>query len=99
MAQSDPSDREALAGLVERVTYQKRFCVVRINRAFGTLFGTSHGFHPTALVVHCRWYIPSAAASARVHPARLPCASSRLARAKVAANMITVRITLTLWTV
>jgi hypothetical protein len=39
-----------------------------------------------ALVVHCRLYIASASASARVHPARLPRASSRLARAKVAAN-------------
>ena len=36
---------------------------------------------------HRRLYIRSAAASARVHPARFPCASSRLARAKVAANV------------
>jgi hypothetical protein len=39
-----------------------------------------------ALVDHRRLYIRLAAASARVHPARFPCASSRLARAKVAAN-------------
>jgi hypothetical protein len=35
---------------------------------------------------HRRLYIRSAAASARLHPARFPCASSRRARAKVAAN-------------
>jgi hypothetical protein len=39
-----------------------------------------------ALIVHCRLYISLAVASARLHPARLPCASSRLARARVAAN-------------
>src|SRR5262245_16290712 len=33
-------------------------------------------------------YMRLAAASARVHPARLPCASRRLARAKVAANVV-----------
>src|SRR4029077_199492 len=38
------------------------------------------------LVDHHRLYIRLAAASARVHPARFPCASSRLARARVAAN-------------
>ena len=44
-----------------------------------------------ALVVHCRLYISLATASARVHPARLPRASSRLARAKVAAKFACAR--------
>ena len=44
-----------------------------------------------ALVVHCRLYISLATASARVHPARLPRASRRLARAKVAAKFACAR--------
>src|SRR5262245_8105945 len=36
-------------------------------------------------------YMRLAAASARVHPARFPCASRRLARAKVAANVAFAR--------
>ena len=48
----------------------------------GTRFGTGH-----VLADHHRLYIRLAAARARVHPARFPCASSRLARAKVAANV------------
>jgi hypothetical protein len=41
---------------------------------------------PSQTLGHYKLYIRLAAASARVHPARFPCASSRLARAKVAAN-------------
>ena len=52
----------------------------------GTRFGTGH-----VLADHHRLYIRLAAASARVHPARFPCASSRLARAKVAANVAFAR--------
>src|SRR5262249_39219502 len=37
-------------------------------------------------IAHCRLYMRLAAVRARVHPARLPCASSRLARAMVALN-------------
>jgi hypothetical protein len=43
------------------------------------------------LIVHCRLYISLATASARVHPARSPCASSRLARARVVANCARAR--------
>ncbi len=57
----------------------------------GALFGTSHDLQLPRLVVHYRLYIALAALSARVHPARLPRASSRLARAKVAANFACAR--------
>jgi hypothetical protein len=42
-------------------------------------------------VVHCRLYMSLATASARVHPAPLPRASSRLARAKAAAKFACAR--------
>ena len=59
------------------------FPELRLERA--TIF-TRH-----ALVVHCRLYISLATASARVHPARLPRASRRLARARVAAKFACAR--------
>src|SRR5262249_12459301 len=42
-------------------------------------------------IAHCRLYMRLAAVSARVQPARFPCASSRLARAMVAANVACAR--------
>ena len=48
-------------------------------------------FYPLRAYDHYRLYIALAAASARVHPARFPRASSRLARAKVAANFACAR--------
>ena len=48
-------------------------------------------FHPQRTYHHYRLYIAFAAASARVHPARFPRASSRLARAKVATNFAFAR--------
>ena len=48
-------------------------------------------FTRDAPIVHCRLYMFLAAESARVHPARLPRASSRLARAKVTAKIACAR--------
>ena len=48
-------------------------------------------FYPLRAYDHYGLYIALAVASARVHPARFPRASSRLARAKVAANFACVR--------
>ena len=48
-------------------------------------------FYPPRAYDHYRLYIALAAASARAHPARFPRASSRLARAKVAANLAFAR--------
>ncbi len=48
-------------------------------------------FYPLRACDHYRLYIALAAASARAHPARFPRASSRLARAKVAANFAFAR--------
>ena len=54
-------------------------------------FGRAKVFYPLRAYDHYRLYIALAAASARVHPARFPRASSRLARAKVAANFACAR--------
>ena len=48
-------------------------------------------FYPLRACDHYRLYIALAAASARAHPVRFPRASSRLARAKVAANFAFAR--------
>jgi hypothetical protein len=60
-------------------------------RSFGERRNLPRDKSYCATLGHYKLYIRLAAASAREHPTRFPCASSRLARAKVAANVAFAR--------
>jgi len=72
--------RVPVLSIPDEVAGDREFCFER-----ATIFYPPRAYH------HYRLYIAFAAASAGVHPARFHRASSRLARAKVAANFARAR--------
>src|SRR4029079_6615498 len=81
------ADAGTLAAVSAAIEANKPSQIYLAIRMLDLLSAARDGPTACAQLLSHRLYIRLAAASARVHPARFPCASSRLARAKVAANV------------